>query len=421
MPHRWPKDTQFKRVELVPENRSCPSCQRFLKICDHRPHHIFTLGGPVQLVNKLVHCQDKNCERHSTTISPEAEMTWTLPYWAIGWDVFAWIGQRRFARHWSIPQIGQELKDTYTIDVSLDAIEDYVQRYGVMVAAREQDPQRMAQEYEPYDSVILSIDGLQPEKGHETLYVVRELRGKRVWFAQSLISSATEEIRPLVVQARQWAQRLGKPVAGWVSDKQEAFVTTISEEFPGVPHRYCQNHFLRDMAEPMLEADSHAKVQMRRKVRGLREIEREVLADQRQEAIPSASPEGSSRPASTCESPKAKVPSLENAGEVVLDYCTAVRGILNDDQGGPLSPPSLRMAGALGEVRASIERNLDAQKGGLLTNSSRGSPGASTKEWPQSPKSSKKSAGSSKTFARSRRPSTRKTAPRENAGRSSTR
>src|SRR5438132_8028402 len=31
-------------------------------------------------------------------------------------------------------------------------------------------------------------------------------------------------------------------------------------------------------------------------------------------------------------------------GSVVLDYCAAVRGILNDDQGGPLHPPGLRMA-----------------------------------------------------------------------------
>ena len=43
---------------------------------------------------------------------------------------------------------------------------------------------------------MLSIDGLQPEKGHETLYVVRELRQQRVWFAQALLSSATSEIRP---------------------------------------------------------------------------------------------------------------------------------------------------------------------------------------------------------------------------------
>src|ERR1700737_1747072 len=52
--------------------------------------------------------------------------------------------------------------------------------------------------------------------------------------------------------------------------------------FPDVPHRSCDNHFLRDLAKPVLEADSHAKVQMRKKVRGLRGIEKQVLEDRRQ-------------------------------------------------------------------------------------------------------------------------------------------
>jgi hypothetical protein len=49
---------------------------------------------------------------------------------------------------------------------------------------------------------------------------------------------------------------------------------------------------------------------------------------------------------------------------VVLDYCAVVRGILNDDQGGPLSPAGLRMAEALAEVRASLGRNLELNKPG---------------------------------------------------------
>ena len=53
-----------------------------------------------------------------------------------------------------------------------------------------------------------------------------------------------------------------------------------------------------------------------------------------------------------------------NPGAPGRDYCAAVRGIRNDDQGGPLHPPGLRMADALTEVRASIPRNLDAKKGG---------------------------------------------------------
>ncbi len=151
-----------------------------------------------------------------------------------------------------------------------------------MLAARQQDAELLRRQYESVAEIILCIDGLQPEKGHETLYVVRELTQKRVWFAEALISATEGEVRRLIQKAKEWAQSLGTPVGLWVSDKQDAFVKGIAVEFPDVPHRYCDNHFLRDVAKPVLEADSHAKVQMRKKVRGLRTIEQTVL--QRQEA-----------------------------------------------------------------------------------------------------------------------------------------
>src|SRR5215210_2485062 len=285
MPYRWPDDTDFALWELDVLDRTCSVCGRTMYVCDHRHHRIFNLDGPVHLICKLNHCPDPTCPAHHTTVSPEIEATITLPHWVLGWDVFCWIGHRRFARHWSVPQLRAELRDSYQIPLSDDAIEKYIRRYQQMLAARQQDPGRLQQEYRSVDSLILTIDGLQPEKGHETLYVVRELGQKRVWFAEALLSAAAAEVHRLIVQARQWAEYLGKPVRLWMSDKQDAFVTGIAAEFPGVPHRYCDNHFLRDLAKPVLEADSHAKVQMRSKVRGLRAIEREILDEQRATAV----------------------------------------------------------------------------------------------------------------------------------------
>jgi hypothetical protein len=371
MRHRWPEDTRFTRVVLEVEDNVCAVCGAALHICDHRWHRIFTLQGPVEVVCKLAHCSDRQCAAHAKTRSPYAETTLTLPGWLMGWDVFCWMGHRRFARHWSVPQIRGELADTYQIPLSADAIEDAIQRYQIMLAARQQDPQVVAAAYRNVEALVLSIDGLQPEKGHETLYVVRELNAKRIWFAEALLSSNADEVRRLLSQARAWATQLGLPVHLWLSDKQDAFVTGIAAEFPGVPHRYCVNHFLRDLAKPMLEADSHAKVKMRRTVRGLRTIEREVLQQRR----PSPTTAPAVVPAAT--TPVTHVPAYQaakdlaaatappaDASEVVLDYCSAVRGILNDDQGGPLQPPGLRMAEALGDVRASLQRNLDTNRGG---------------------------------------------------------
>jgi hypothetical protein len=367
MRHRWPEDTRFTRVVLAVEDNVCAVCGAALHICDHRRHRIFTLQGPVEVVCKLAHCSDRQCAAHAKTRSPYAETTLTLPWWLIGWDVFCWIGHRRFARHWSVPQIRGELADTYQIPLSADAVEDALRRYQTMLAARQQDPQVVAAAYRNVAALVLSIDGLQPEKGHETLYVVRELNAKRIWFAEALLSSSADEVRRLLSQARAWATQLGLPVHLWLSDKQDAFVTGIAAEFPGVPHRYCVNHFLRDLAKPMLEADSHAKVKMRRTVRGLRTIEREVLQQRRPIAAvaPAATTLGTQPLANQLVQDVPAAPAAPaDAGEVVLDYCSAVRGILNDDQGGPFQPPGLRMAEALGDVRASLQRNLDTHRGG---------------------------------------------------------
>jgi hypothetical protein len=231
-----------------------------------------------------------------------------------------------------------------------------------MLAARQEDPDELRRQYRSVDEIILSIDGLQPEKGHETLYVVRELTQKRVWFAEPLISATADEVRRLIAKARQWAESLEKPVALWLSDRQDAFVTGIAAEFPDVPHRYCDNHFLRDVAKPVTEADGHAKVQMRRKVRGLRMIEQAALARQKAPPSKDLGPDAPvTTPATVANRPPAVV---DPAAGLVLEYCAAVRGILNDDQGGPLEPSGLRMAEALGEVDASIQRNLAAKKGG---------------------------------------------------------
>ena len=400
---RWPAETAFTDIELEPESRDCHDCGAFTHRYAHQDRWLHSMNGPLHVGSLVTRCPDQSCPGHQKRLVSEAEMNIAPPWWVIGWDVFAWVGHRRFARHWSVPQIRGELADSYGIVLSSDAIESYVRLYQTMVAAREGAPEHLVQVYLDVPDVVLSIDGLQPEKGHETLYVVRELTQKRVWFAEPLLSSSTSEIRRLFERAKECAERLGKPVRAWVSDKQKAFVTCIANVFPGVPHRYCANHFLRDLAKPVLEADSHAKVQMRRKVRGLRKIEQQILTELKEleptaasnpiappDGMPAQSPSPLKPLASAIDSathakglrasgsePPAEVPSsppLDHgarvACEIVLEYSAAVRGILNDDQGGPLHPPGLRMAEALQEVQASLQRSLDAKKGGPASSTS---------------------------------------------------
>ena len=426
MSHIWEPKVQLQRIDLGIKDQVCEFCETELRVRTYRKRRVFTLNGPRLLVVRLGGCPEPDCPGHHQTFSSREEMGIAPPRLTVAWDVFAWIGHRRFARHWSVPQICAELSDSHGIDLSEDAVEDYVRQYATMVAARHTDPEQLREAYAGAKSLVLAIDGLQPEKGHETLYVVRELTRKRVWFAEPLLSSTNDEVRRLVARARQIAEGLGVPVTGWMSDKQDAFVKGIAVEFPGVPHRYCENHFLRDLAKPLLEADSHAKVQMRRKVRGLRTIEQAVLREESQASVSAGKQPGESSPPARESSamladiaapeegampterpctnrPNGTEPSrdasasspadpslsggspgekaISPAGRVVLDYCAAVKGILNNDQGGPLYPPGLRMADALKDVRQSLERNLGAKKGGLQRSPWSVSRHASTVVW----------------------------------------
>lgn len=413
MAHRWPDEAKFSRLDLPVVGRECRYCHKETRIKTYKRRPAYTLEGPVRVVSEVTVCETEGCPGHYEPVTAEQEMMLAPPWWILGWDVFAHLGQARFARHLSVPEIREELGDIYDIHLSDDCIEDYIGRYQAILAARQRDPEQLRKHYEAIDEVILTIDGLQPEKGHETLYTVRELNGGRVWFAATLLSSSHGEVEKLIVQAKEWADRLGKPIRAWMSDKQDAFVKGIAKVCPGVPHRYCQNHFLRDVAAPMLEADSHVKVQMRRKVRGLRTIEKDVLARQSgpargpekeglTEAIKSVppttvvdagSPSGpeprdgesdrrtdgniteesgvstrSGSPALECPpraTPSEETKQVPETGKVVLDYCATVRGILNKNQGGPLDPPGLRMAEGLKEVRESIQASIDLEVGGI--------------------------------------------------------
>ncbi len=366
MSYQWPANTVFRELTLEVEELTCPLCQHSRSVESSRERRFFTCEGPVHLTCQLCHCSNRDCPAYHTTVSPEAEMRLALPYCVLGWDVFSWLGHRRFARHWSVPQIRHELEDRFSIPLSADAIEEYVRRYQQMVSALQQDPDEFRKAYRGVKGLALSVDGLQPEKGHETLYVVREIGQKRVWFAQSLLSSNAAQLKQVFERAKTMAEQLGLPVRCWVSDKQKAFVSGIAKVFPGVPHRYCDNHFLRDLARPTLEADSNAKVQMRKKVRGLRKIEQAVEAEQAAVAaveVRGTTPAVAAGVVADVAAAPVTVASSTTSANVVLDYCAAVRGILNDNKGGPLHPPGERMAEALIEVREAIRQNPEAKKG----------------------------------------------------------
>jgi len=98
--------------------------------------------------------------------------------------------------------------------------------------------------------------------------------------AKTLLSSATAEIEQLMEAVRS----LGRPIVGVISDKQASICLAVHHKLPTVPHQICQYHDVKDVAQPICDADRHVKQELNKKIRGIRELERQAEAMPSKEA-----------------------------------------------------------------------------------------------------------------------------------------
>ena len=92
--------------------------------------------------------------------------------------------------------------------------------------------------------LILAMDGLQPDKGHEVLWVVREVLSGDSLLARSLLASGRDDLSALLRTALLGLEDV--PVVGVLSDGQQAIRQAVAEVLPGIPHQLCPFHYLRE-------------------------------------------------------------------------------------------------------------------------------------------------------------------------------
>src|SRR5207247_10512215 len=129
--------------------------------------------------------------------------------------------------------------------------------------------------------VVLAIDGLQPDVGHEVLWVLRDCLSGEVLLARSLLSATIKDLAALLTEVR---QALPVPIRGVISDGQDTIRKAVARALPGVPNQLCHFHYLREAAKPIYEADRHAKKELKKRVRGVRPIERQAAKEPSEEA-----------------------------------------------------------------------------------------------------------------------------------------
>jgi hypothetical protein len=307
---------------LVPVRRHCPACGGIAHIRYENYRTLVLLSGPMRLRLKIRRCEHAGCARLRVPYRPEAEGALALAQHEFGLDVIALVGTLRHRDHRSIPEIHALLR-ARGVEIAERSVTNLLDRYDELLATSLTSSRRLRQVLAKQGRAVLALDGMQPDVGHEVLWVIRDCLSGEVLLARSLLSGTADDLAPLL---REVVDAIGVPVEGVISDGQTSIRRAVAAALPGVAHQLCQFHFLREAANPIYEADRHAKKELKKQVRGVRPIER--ASEGRDDA----------------------------QAEVVRGYCAAVRSAITDDGRSPLAAPGLKLKARLEKVADSLDR-----------------------------------------------------------------
>jgi len=220
-----------------------------------------------------------------------------------------------------VPEIYHELERRHVASAPRTVL-NLLERYDELVALSLTDTARLRRITKPQGRVLLALDGLQPDVGHEVLWGVRDCLSTEVLYAQSLLSAAHDDLTPLLETVR---KTLEVPIVGVISDGQLSIRRAVATVLPNIPHQLCHFHDLREAAKPIYAADRHAKKELKKCVRGVRPIERQMSSH------------------------------TEPAAVVISGYCSAVRSALTDDGRPPLVASGLKLQDQLSLIAQSLD------------------------------------------------------------------
>lgn len=307
---------------LFARRRECAECGGPLWSAYWQQRSILTLAGWLRLSLQIRRCTTYGCGLFGRPYRPEEAGGYALPHGEIGLDVIASIGAQRFGEHRSVPEIHRVLQARQLV-VCERSVTNLIRRYEELVSLHLFDRPRLNARLQAQGRVVLAIDGLQPDMGHEVLWVIRDCLSGEVLVARPLLSGTATDLAALF---REVLQELPVPIVGVISAGQQSLRRAVASALPGVPHQLCQFHYLREAGHFIFEADRHAKTELNKEVRGIRPIERHVEQRTDAEAVATRA------------------------------YCLAVRSALTDDGRPPLDAAGLRLADRLAAIQASLDR-----------------------------------------------------------------
>jgi hypothetical protein len=298
---------------------------------------IITLSGPIRLTHCGYRCPDPTCLTAPRSYRSAAADALALPGFTFGLDIVVLVGHLRLAQHHTLDQTHQVLQARlapFEQTISRREISYLFDAYTTLVRATHEvaDDTAWHAQVRANGGLIISIDGIQPDKGNETVYLVRDVLSGRILAAENVRVSDTETIKRLLAPV----VALDLPVLGAISDAQEALCQAIAALWPDVPHQLCQFHYLREASRPSYDLD-----------RGLRKQIRKAI----QQSVRATRDQLERQAAARAETEGAEAEQLA----VLSDYALAVQTALNLDGQQPFKYASLAVDDALTDIAASLE------------------------------------------------------------------
>jgi len=257
---------QVSRRFYRPEQSHCPVCQRRLRrAVTLTERTVITLEEVIKLVHAGYRCPDTQCAGYQRTYRSVKADALALPWFTYGVDIVLLVGRLRLREHQTVDEIHQELLkrlEPLGVKIARREVLYLFEAYCTLLRASSEakdDVEWLAQ-VEKNGGIIVSVDGIQPEKGNETVYLVRDALTGRVLAAENVTSSETAVMKALLASV----VALGVNVLGTISDAQESELLAVEELWPEVPHQVCQFHVLRDAsktAEDRRQADQNGDAQ----------------------------------------------------------------------------------------------------------------------------------------------------------------
>src|SRR5205814_10528141 len=125
-----------------------------------------------------------------------------------------------------------------------------MQRYEEFVILRITDRELIKARLQKQGHVMLAIDGLQPDVGHEVLWVVRDCLSEEILLARPLLSSTQGDLTALLTEVKCLLEHLKVPVKGMISDGEETIGSAVAVVFAQLPHQMCRLQYLKDATMP---------------------------------------------------------------------------------------------------------------------------------------------------------------------------